>query len=1214
MPRTGTVNAVWTPDYQNKFAKAGADSHMSSPTFDTLRDTLEQVRRRRSRRYLTYHLSLISGGFLANLLLFSLVAAWLQPATPVLILLFLCFLGVTAALGWSLVQRLRLLHSDDRQLAHYVEENIPDLEQRLLTSLEFSDADGRDGVSSQFIEQLWHDAREHVQLRREHVDRVAYARNAPLAGAGALLIAVVTAAAFLVSDTLKQSGGQLLWPFARSPEMASLPLETLDVPPEIEIHVEPGDLRLQRGDSVNIIARIVNADPGDVQLRMQSDNLNWRDIDMRRDGGGSDGALYSHYVNALDNELVYYVSFDDGDRRSEQFRISLYDLPRVQQIDVAMNYPEYTGMEPETEQDSGDMVVPEGTEVTLSVAFNKPVREAEIEFDSEAGEYQRLPLAVEGETGTVNFTVSRDAVYRIHAVDFDRMQSEAPLDYYIRAIEDQPPELVLRSPGSDQDVMPLEEVVLEVDARDDYGLTAFTLHYTVIGQEERTVDFLPDDPVRSVTGTEMIYMEDLDVQPGDFVSYYLSVADNNGLSGPQEVVSDIYFLQVISTDAEYRRASGGQQGGGGGAGGAEDSALVTLQKDIIAATWKLRNQAVNMESSQFTDDVSVVADSQRDAIQRARMSIDRLSERLSFADDSYGNAVNHLNLAIDEMQKAAGELDLEQVTSALQPQQQALQYVLRAEAEINRTDVSFQQTAGGGGAGNRQRQEREDLRELFEMEMGRNENRYQTPERAGGSQAQSEEASRLEELARRQEGLTRAQRNLSRRMEDMTEEQRRRELERLRREQEQLTADLDQLSQQLARRQEAQGGQQQNQQSGQQQGQQQAGGQQQAQSQLQRALEQMREASRADTPAQAAARSQRALESMREEQRNLDQQQQQDNSVNQLARNLSQRGQDLVRSQRELQQQLQEASREQGLGQTRQSARSSEQIQDLMTRQQQQRRELEEIERMLRAIVARAGNEEQALMSQAQRASRQVRPIREQMDSSNRVLNNGMVNLSVDIEREVGEELAQLGRALQAMNPGQDRERGSGDESVMQAAREASELREQIEALERRAREFGEDADGPRTVGDMRQQLARSRELAEQLDRRVEQLDQQAQAGGGADNNARDGGNTQRADRRDLGGIPEYGEAGLWGNARSVRSRLSDEDLETFLSQPELLQQLLESLFELESELRARAELEEIERRLYAAADDEVPEQYRRMVEAYYRALSDNRSQADEQQ
>ena len=61
---------------------------------------------------------------------------------------------------------------------------------------------------------------------------------------------------------------------------------------------------------------------------------------------------------------------------------------------------------------------------------------------------------------------------------------------------------------------------------------------------------------------------------------------------------NIYFLQVVPTDQEFRRAQ--QQGGGGGGGqGAESSALVTIQKDVISATWKLRNRQDTAEPQNF---------------------------------------------------------------------------------------------------------------------------------------------------------------------------------------------------------------------------------------------------------------------------------------------------------------------------------------------------------------------------------------------------------------------------------------------------------------------------------------------------------------------------------------------------------------------------------------------------------------------------------------
>ena len=428
------------------------------------------------------------------------------------------------------------------------------------------------------------------------------------------------------------------------------------------------------------------------------------------------------------------------------------------------------------------------------MTFNKPVQSATLVFEAEDASFERA-LAVEGMAASTELLIAGDGVYRIEAIDLAGLASEAPLDYYVRAIPDEPPELALRQPGADQEVMPLEEVVLAAEASDDYGLSEFVLTYAVVGVEDARVDFLPQESVRRVAGETLLYLEDLAVEPGDFVSYYFTLADNNGLEGPQEVVSDIYFLQVIPTDQEFRRSQQGGGGGGGQGGGGESSALVTVQKDIIAATWKLRNALRSAADADVEADAEIIAESQREATGRARMSIDRLAERLSFSDDSYDLAVENLSLAIEQMNLAADDLDALQVTTALKPQQLALQYVLKAEANINRTDISLNQNSGGGGGGGAQ-QEREDLRELFEMEMGQLENRYETPNsasQAGGDNAQ--EVSALEELARRQEALTRAQRNLARREQELEEEQRRRELERLQRQQERLTSELEQLSQ-----------------------------------------------------------------------------------------------------------------------------------------------------------------------------------------------------------------------------------------------------------------------------------------------------------------------------------------------------------------------------------------------------------------------------------
>ncbi|MCG8415023.1 MAG: hypothetical protein MI746_12460, partial [Pseudomonadales bacterium] len=87
-----------------------------------------------------------------------------------------------------------------------------------------------------------------------------------------------------------------------------------------------------------------------------------------------------------------------------------------------------------------------------------------------------------------------------------------------------------------------------------------------------------------------------------------------------------------------------------------------------------------------------------------------------------------------------------------------------------------------------------------------------------------------------------------------------------------------------------------------------------------------------------------------------------------------------------------------------------------------------------------------------------------------------------------------------------------------------------------------------------------------------------------------------------------------WGNARSIRQQLTRQDIEDFLNQPDLFQQLLQPIIELEGALRAQAELDEINNKLFAASDEEIPEQYRELVEQYYRVLSESQGSANSTQ
>ena len=95
------------------------------------------------------------------------------------------------------------------------------------------------------------------------------------------------------------------------------------------------------------------------------------------------------------------------------------------------------------------------------------------------------------------------------------------------------------------------------------------LFYSVNGGAEKTITlFGGSKALPEVTASHTIYLEELGLKAGDFVSYYAKATDNNGVEGPQTATSDIYFVEIRPFRRDYKPA---QRLRGGGAGGGADS-------------------------------------------------------------------------------------------------------------------------------------------------------------------------------------------------------------------------------------------------------------------------------------------------------------------------------------------------------------------------------------------------------------------------------------------------------------------------------------------------------------------------------------------------------------------------------------------------------------------------------------------------------------------
>jgi hypothetical protein len=574
-----------------------------------------------------------------------------------------------------------------------------------------------------------------------------------------------------------------------------------------------------------------------------------------------------------------------GPARSDAFEIEVIRPARVERIDLRYRYPEGLGLPPRVEEDGGDIFGPSGTTVDLTIVTDKPITTGVLTM----ADGSLVPLSGDATRLSASLPIEADGSYRVALTDVDGLESPGDTEYFIRMLNDRPPDVRVMRPGGDKQVTPLEEVEIEARADDDFGVSSLELVFQVPGQKDTVVPFETRREV-SASGRHLIQLESLGVRPGDFVTYYARARDVGRGRRGTETRSDIFFLEVKPFEEAFVAA---QSQAMGMQGGPQLQELAEAQKEIIAATWKLDARARRAGARQSAADIRAVAEAQSELRARAEEQagevaqalVDPRRRRIRPGQTSLPGGENPMARAAEAMGRAAGALEALKTGDALPHEMAALEQLLKADSDVKRRQIARQQ--GGGGGSNRPTP---DLSTLFDQQLRKQQQtNYETPndtEARPEASPEEDALARIRELARRQEALQRAQRDLARGRDRMSEEEIKRQLERLTREQQQLTEQANDLSRQLQESSQARGSSEQEQQpsssssssgqSSESRGSQSRQGDNQQASRsrrLREIAEQMRGAAselRREDPEQASARSGQAVDQLRELSRQME--------------------------------------------------------------------------------------------------------------------------------------------------------------------------------------------------------------------------------------------------------------------------------------------------------------------------------------------------------
>jgi len=329
----------------------------------------------------------------------------------------------------------------------------------------------------------------------------------------------------------------------------------------------------------------------------------------------------------------------------------------------------------------------------------------------------------------------------------------------------------------------VEEVPVQIRVQDDYGVPTVKLHYSINGGAEKAVALELEaatdtqQGLQEFTGEHLFYLEDLSVQPGDFLTYYFRAAD---------AATEIFFIEVRPFEQQYFRAL--SQGGMGGAEGGSGGRLSQTQKEIVIATWKLIGRKEQLAATELTEDAQVILDSQKNLQEVTESALMQMQQRSLFSGQEGNDISKYYTDAADAMQRAIEQLKDENLESALPHEKDALSALLTAEAQLK--EIQVQQGQGAGNMADLQQ-----LSELFEQEMDKLSNKYETLEnnrQQRTNQELNETLEKVKELARRQQQFNRRMRDVANR----SEEEKRREIEELRRQQDEIRRQAQELARQ----------------------------------------------------------------------------------------------------------------------------------------------------------------------------------------------------------------------------------------------------------------------------------------------------------------------------------------------------------------------------------------------------------------------------------
>ena len=240
------------------------------------------------------------------------------------------------------------------------------------------------------------------------------------------------------------------------------------------------------------------------------------------------------FRNIQENKVFRFIA---NGFYSKEYELNVLPNPLILDFEAELKFPAYTKRTLERLNNTGDMIIPEGTKVAW---FFNTMNTESLTLNFSQEENDGLIQANRGDENKFTFEnrFFKNSSYTIRTKN-DFVKSKDSITYWINVIPDLFPAIEV---DEQVDSNSAKRLYFAGMVKDDYGFEQLTFNYVKTSGDNRSDNIsVPINFNRSLSQAQFFHLWDLnrlEIKAGDEIEYYFEIWDNDGVNGSKSTKTD----------------------------------------------------------------------------------------------------------------------------------------------------------------------------------------------------------------------------------------------------------------------------------------------------------------------------------------------------------------------------------------------------------------------------------------------------------------------------------------------------------------------------------------------------------------------------------------------------------------------------------------------------------------------------------------------------